>query len=232
MHKQDDKDDKILVFILSKDSACSKCGAKLEHKDFVTPAKGDGVLCMKCAGFDHLIFLPSGDTALTRRAQKHSKLSAIVLHWSRSRRRYERQGVLVEQDAVGKAEQECRADIESREKRKVREAAKRAVFDREYIELFAKKIRELFPSCPNGRETEIAQHACQKYSGRVGRSAMAKELEEKAVRLAVIAHIRHAETKYDDLFLSGRNKETARAEIREHLDKVLKNWETAKLDIG
>ncbi len=220
------EDDKILAFILSKDSSCSKCRAKLEHGNFVTPAKGDGVLCMKCAGFSHLTFLPSGDPALTRRAKKHSNLSAIVLQWSRSRRRYERKGLLVEENAVAKAEQECVSDNEAREKRKVREAAKRAVFDREYIDLFSKKIRELFPSCPQGREIEIAEHACLKYSGRVGRSSMAKELETKAVRLAVIAHIRHAETKYDELFLSGRNKETARGEIREHLDRILKKWES------
>lgn len=226
MQKAEKEDDKILAFILTADSSCSKCGAKLEHKDFITLKEDKGVLCMKCAGFDHLLFLPSGNPALTRRAQKNSKLSAVVLQWNRSRRRYERQGVLVEEGAVAKAEQECLADNDDREKRKIRETAKRAVLDREYIGLFTKKIKEMFPSCPSGREIEIAEHACQKYSGRVGRSAMAKELETKAVRLAVIAHIRHAETKYDDLFLSGRTKKTARAEIGEHLDKVLKKWES------
>jgi hypothetical protein len=221
----ENKDSEILVFVLSKDSLCSKCGSKLEHKDFITLEKDKGALCMKCAGLDNLIFLPSGDPALTRRAKKHSKLSAVVLQWSRSRRRYERQGLLVEKDAVGKAEKECLADNDAREKRKIRETAKRAIFDREYIQCFAQRIKELFPSCPADREIEIAEHACRKYSGRVGRSAMAKELETNAVRLAVIAHIRHAETKYDELLMSGRNKERARAEIQDHLEKVLKNWE-------
>ena len=223
----ENEDGKILVFIPSKDSACSKCGVKIVHKDFLTLEKDRGALCMKCAGLEHLIFLPSGDTALTRRAKKHSSLSALVLHWSRSRRRYERQGLLVEQNAITKAEHECESDNEVREKRKIRETAKREVLDREYIELFAKRIMELSPSCPKGREIEIAEHACRKYSGRVGRSAMAKELDAKAVRLAVIAHIRHAETKYDELFIAGHNKETARAKIRENLDKILKKWEEA-----
>jgi hypothetical protein len=57
--------------------------------------------------------------------------------------------------------------------------------------------------CPPGQEIAIAEHACLKYSDRVGRSASAKNLEESAIRLAVIAHIRHAETHYDDL-LAGR----------------------------
>ena len=226
MHNPENDDGKILAFILSKDSPCSKCDKKLEHKDFIMPAKNGGVLCMKCAGFDHLLFLPSGDPALTRRAHKYSNLSAVVLKWNRQRHRYERQGLLVEKDAVSKAEQECLSDNEAREKRKIRETAKRAVIDREYIGRFAKKIIELFPACPKGREIEIAEHACKKYSGRVGRSSMAKELEAKPVRLAVIAHIRHAETKYDELFTKGHTKETARAEIEEHLDRVLKKWES------
>ena len=58
-----------------------------------------GALCLPCADLDHLVFLPSGDAALTRRAGKHSTLAAVVLKWSRARKRYERQGFLVEETA-------------------------------------------------------------------------------------------------------------------------------------
>jgi hypothetical protein len=47
-----------------------------------------------------------GDAALTRRAGKHSKLSAVVLKWSRARKRYERQGLLVEETVLQRAEDE------------------------------------------------------------------------------------------------------------------------------
>jgi len=224
------KDDNVQVFISDKDFSCSKCGISLENKELLPSATGKGVLCMKCAGFGNLVFLPSGEPALSRRARKHSKLSAVVLKWSRRRSRYERQGLLVEKDAVAKAESECLSDNDAREKRKIRETAKRAIADREYIGQFTQKIKELFPSCPKGREIEIAEHACRKYSGRIGRSSMAKVLEAKAVRLAVIAHIRHAETQYDELLMSGRRKKTARADIEEHLDKVLKSWERRSPD--
>ena len=40
--------------------------------------------------------LPAGDMALTRRATKYSGKSATVVRFSRSRGRYERQGILVE----------------------------------------------------------------------------------------------------------------------------------------
>ena len=230
MHNPENKDEIIQVFMSDKDFSCSKCGISLENKELLPSAAGNGVLCMRCAGFGHLLFLQSGDPALSRRARKYSKLSAVVLKWNRQRRRYERQGLLVGRDAVAKAESECLSDNDLREKRKIRETAKRAMADREYIEQFTEKIKEFFPACPKGREIEIAEHACQKYSGRIGRSSMAKELDRRAVRLAVIAHIRHAETEYDELLMSGRRKKTARADIEEHLDKVLKSWERRSPD--
>lgn len=75
--------------------------------------------------------------------------------------------------------------------------------DLEYLGRFAERLRELFPGCPDGEETIIAEHACLKHSGRVGRSQAAKTLDEQAVRLAVIARIRHAHTDYDLLLSMG-----------------------------
>ena len=69
-----------------------------------------GPLCLACADMDHLVFLPSGEAALTRRAKKASGLSAVVVRWSRTRKRYERQGLLVEDAALEHAEQQCLAD--------------------------------------------------------------------------------------------------------------------------
>ena len=66
-----------------------------------------GPLCMSCAGLAHLVLLSSGDAALTRRARKHSRLSAVLVRFGRARKRYERQGVLVEEAAIEQAEAEC-----------------------------------------------------------------------------------------------------------------------------
>lgn len=46
-----------------------------------------GALCLSCADLDHLVFLPTGSAALTRRSAKYSILSAVVLKWSRARSR-------------------------------------------------------------------------------------------------------------------------------------------------
>jgi hypothetical protein len=185
------------VFITTGQSVCSECGEELGRHAWITLVQDKGALCLSCADMDHLIFLPSGDAALTRRAGKYSTLSAVVLKWSRARKRYERQGLLVEEPALQRAEEECLADAEVRARRREREAERRAELDQEYVTRFAARVRELFPNCPSGHEQVIAEHACQKYSGRVGRSAGAKSLDEGFIRLAVIAHIRHAETKYD-----------------------------------
>jgi hypothetical protein len=143
---------------------------------------------------EHLPFLPSGNAALTRRAKKHSRRYAVVLQWSRARKQYERQGLLVEEEALAKAEAECLADEEARHRRRQRNAERRKELDEQYVARFAKGVRGLFPSCPMNREQAIAEFACLKYSGRVGRSAAAKQLDEDAIRLAVIAHVRHHET--------------------------------------
>jgi hypothetical protein len=56
--------------------------------------------CMRCAQLDHLVFLPAGDAKRTRQAHRASRLTAVVVRFSRTRKRYERQGLLVEPDAV------------------------------------------------------------------------------------------------------------------------------------
>ncbi len=214
------------VFITTQDSTCDECGENLGNHAWITLAQGKGALCLACADLEHLVFLPAGDAALTRRARKHSILSAVVLKWSRARKRYERQGLLVEEAALARAEQECLADNEIRARRQEREAARRAELDRHYVEQFAGQVRRLFPGCPAGREVAVAEHACLKYSDRVGRSAAAKSLDEHAIRLAVIAHIRHVETDYDALLASGYDRREARAAVETAVSRVLAQWAT------
>jgi len=212
------------VFITSGESVCSECGEELGRHAWITLVEGKGALCLPCADLDHLVFLPSGDAALTRRAGKYSTLLAVVLKWSRARKRYERQGLLVEEAALQRAEQECFADVEVRARRREREAERRMELDQEYIQRFALRVRELFPACPAGREQVIAEHACQKYSGRVGRSAPAKRLDEQAILLAVIAHIRHAETHYDELLAQGWDRSLSREQVEDKVGEILALW--------
>jgi hypothetical protein len=101
------------VFSIVRDSTCSQCKRELWKGELLS-MQADQPLCMECADLDHLVFLESGDAALTRRATKHSSLWAVVVRFSRSRGRYERQGVLVQPEALEKAEEECLEDADLR----------------------------------------------------------------------------------------------------------------------
>src|SRR5262249_46074337 len=183
-----------------------------------------GALCLGCADLDHLVFLPPGSAALTRRARRYSTLSAVVLKWSTARRRYERQGLLVEPAALERAEAECLGDADARGRKRERDAERRAKVDAAYVARFAERVRELFPHCPEGREQEVAEHACLKYSGRIGRSAAGKSLDDEAIRLAVQAHVRHRETSYDGLLANGVDRLDARATVRADVERALERW--------
>jgi len=95
------------VFTSTRDSRCDECGDDLGRRAWIFLAGDRGALGLTCADLDHLVFLPSGDAALTRRARNHSKLAAVVLKWSRARQQSERQGLLVEETALQRAEAEC-----------------------------------------------------------------------------------------------------------------------------
>ena len=103
----------IVVFRVRRDTKCSECSDDLGRGRLLR-REGESALCLQCADLDGLEFLSRGDAALTRRARKYSSLQAVVVEWSRSRQRYERQGVLVEPTALLKAEQECLADADLR----------------------------------------------------------------------------------------------------------------------
>jgi hypothetical protein len=50
------------------------------------------------------------------------------VRWSRTRKRYERQGLLVEDAALEQAEQQCLADSDARMRRRERDQERRALW--------------------------------------------------------------------------------------------------------
>ncbi|MFB8248274.1 DUF2293 domain-containing protein [Streptomyces sp. NPDC055952] len=185
--------------------------------------------CLDCADLGHLVFLPSGDTALTRRSREESALSAVVVRFNRRKNRYERQGVLVEERALARAEQRCLADAEARRRRRVRDARRRAAQDALFARAFAAEIVRLFPGCPADRALAVAAHASERGSGRVGRSAAGRALSEEAVTAAVVASVRHLDTPYDRLLMSGVPRQEARRRIAAAVETVLRGWSGAGL---
>jgi len=81
------------------DWKCHRCGGTGDFLVMEEP----GPACLACVGLGSLEFLPAGDAALSRRAKAKSDLHAVVVRFSRSRKRYERQGLLVQPHALREA---------------------------------------------------------------------------------------------------------------------------------
>jgi hypothetical protein len=122
----------ILVFPSQGEGDCPHCAAPLHHSAFVT-FKNDAIACVKCGGLENLEFLPSGNTALTRRANALSAVKYVVLKFSRARKRYERQGILASPEILDQARRECEADEAARESKRQASAARREKQDTTHL---------------------------------------------------------------------------------------------------
>jgi hypothetical protein len=147
-----------------------------------------------------------------------------VVRFSRSRGRYERRGILVEEEALARAEADCLADQEARARRRLRQAEFRSVEDDRFKDSLSQEIIRLFPGCPQIRAEVIAAHAGTRGSGRIGRSAAGRALDPEAVTLAVVAAVRHTDTNYDQLLMSGVPRPVARDRVRSDIEAVLDAW--------
>lgn len=214
---------KMVVFQVLRDTACSECGTEIEQNSLLI-IEAEQALCMACAGMDHLEFLPAGDATLTRRATKFSSMTATVVRFSRSRNRYERQGILVEPAAMEQAEASCYEDADQRAASRLRDVERRKEEDKRLMANMAERIRVLFPRCPPAEAAAIAEHTARRGSGRVGRSAAGRRLQDDALVLAVRAAVRHRHTDYDELLMSGVERQEARDRVLGTVEDVLEKW--------
>ncbi|WP_082699009.1 DUF2293 domain-containing protein [Mycobacterium lehmannii] len=187
---------------------CAKCsgasGVFLRTKS--------GAVCLDCAGFGHLEFLPAGSAALTRRAVKLSRSPVVVMRRNLRRFRYgghsmyERQGILAEPAVIEAAALASLADAGVRGSDGI-----------------AAIIRDQFPGCPTDRADAIALHTAVKSRDRARRLAV-PEIGHDAVRGAVTASVLHVDTDYDQLVASGLDRDTARAKVTDRVEEVLRAW--------
>lgn len=120
------------------------------------------------------------------------------------------------------ARREALGDEAERGRRRLAQAERAAEADRAYIEDFARGISLLYPGCPEPRA--VARHAGRKHSGRIGRTAAAKELDPAAITLAVRAFARHFRTRYDEPLAAGLDRMEARLEASGEVEETLVRW--------
>jgi hypothetical protein len=94
--------DLLVIQPLNDTWRCHRCGRSGD----LLIMEGPGPACLRCTGLDDLEFLPAGDAQLTRRVKATSARCAVVIRFSKTRRRYERQGLLVERPALTEARRE------------------------------------------------------------------------------------------------------------------------------
>jgi hypothetical protein len=95
----------VVVQPLNREWTCHRCGGTGDLLLMEDP----GPACLRCVGLDDLEYLAAGDALLTRRATATSARYAVVVRFSRSRRRYERQGLVVEPQAVIETQRDLEA---------------------------------------------------------------------------------------------------------------------------
>ena len=135
--------------------------------------------CAECGGTgDLLIMDDQGPLCMTKKA---SVLSAVVVRWSRTRKRYERQGILVEEAALDQAEQECLADEDARMRRRDRDRERRAGQDVELQARMAEEIRACFPAVrPNAPTRSLAIPLCGAAAGSAARRPAAPSANRRS----------------------------------------------------
>ena len=214
------------IYLTKKEKLrCSHCKKPVRFGEaYVAETENHRGTCFTCSPFVKTTFLEPGNAALTRRSKKHSSVCGILFQWNKRRKRFERKGQYVEAKAIELAQKECEADAQKRAVSNEKAAIKRTAEDKIYIAEFSKAIRKLYPGCPKNREVAIAKHACKKHSGRVGRSANAKQFDKAMIDLAVEAHIRHKETNYDSQFNMGITKRNIRSNVKQDITKILQKW--------
>jgi hypothetical protein len=102
--------DLVVIQPLSREWKCHRCGGTGGLLIMENP----GPACLRCVGLHDLEFLPAGDALLTRRVKAKSARFAVVVRFSKSRRRYERQGLLVEPAALQQVLRDLEATASTR----------------------------------------------------------------------------------------------------------------------
>lgn len=103
---------------------------------------------------------------------------------------------------------------------------RRAAVDEQFRGEFADAIREQFPGCPTARAAAIAYHAAVRRTRHARRAST-----PAAVRQAVAASVRHVDTDYGDLLMSGMDCDEARQRVRAQGDGVLDAWRGGITDL-
>jgi len=174
-------------------------------------------------------FLPAGDACITRRVKKGPHIE-LCGRYNRRGRYTPTLGVFAPRAAIEAARAAAKATEAGRLDRRKSAARRRVKAESAYQHDFERACLRFLDFAPEHHElaeqiaAETTRHACEKYSGRVGRTSKL-DLQSKA-ELAVRAHIRHQYTDYHSRLLVWKNPidddyREAKANANEKVDNFL-----------
>jgi hypothetical protein len=108
---------KNVVYQLVRASRCFQCDKKLVPGDIAKLVRSEDdreVLCRACAGLDSLEILRKGSAQITKLASKYSASKFVIVQWSELWKSYERVGLLLESQAIDRAEKETGTLLDKR----------------------------------------------------------------------------------------------------------------------
>ena len=195
---------------------CDECGRR---GVLLLRGRKGATTCQDCAGLGHLVFVATGDAALTRLVRKASPRCAVVVRWNSLRYRFDRQGLLADNHAVEVAALQRLSEVTEGHQ-------ERAPVDEEFRGVIAAAIRAQFPGCPTPRADGIAYHQALQL-----RRHSSEEPGADAVTLAVTASVMHVDTDYDEQLRAGVGVEEARAGVAARIDAVLDGWRAGIINL-
>jgi hypothetical protein len=104
-----------VVFRVRKPTVCGKCKEDLRSGRMIKLVDGENnqsvALCKVCSGLGDLFIVMAGNANLTRLCSKYSTQKHVIVRWASARKRYEREGILVELSALNNAEAELGMEL-------------------------------------------------------------------------------------------------------------------------
>ncbi|MDN4520371.1 DUF2293 domain-containing protein [Mycolicibacterium austroafricanum] len=83
------------------------------------------------------------------------------------------------------------------------------------------RIRTQFPGCPSARADAVGYYAAVRGGGRRARNGAA---DPDSIRLAATESVRRIDTDYDDLYLSGCDRDDSRRKVQGRVEQILDAW--------
>ena len=219
-----DEEGRRSVWISHKDERCAKCGAELVAGGLIAMDRVHGIRCLACAELAGLEFLPSGDMALTRRALARSSRSAIVLKFSRARKRSERQGVRVEAAAIQQAESDNVKDSARRETQRERRRVRDEVAEKKYIADFTARVLALFPRAPARRPSRSPPTPARSTAGASAARPGPKPSTTRRSRWPCGHTCVTPAPSTTGLLATGLDPREAREAVRPAIERVVERW--------